>query len=777
MSGPERWFDPTIDEDEARRRPTAPASDAPTPMTAPESDSPVAPANVPQDAVSKEASEPVSRPPSTDTLATQGLPPAQPASVLAEPLVTAANTVKATGIAGGDPQADRVDAEAEAIAAAKYDRAVLSAIATERMMADTETSELIHDIGREFNADVETVRRNLKDYKTRYWEKRALKLSGAQKKLMRENPALASDIFKDRDGLAEIEAGLAGIGALRKHDIPIVQVLKTVGHALAGFDNAPGPYFGDVATDIASKHIAQLRADLGSMDAHDAGQWKPGTEKVSYRMAAYQALEPHQQAALKNATIAELAAGITQNETYKLGRRLAQSSATAIEPEYAGAMAVGGDAGKLALDVLFAPTIALPIMASAGGQTQAAIDAGATERQYLEVNRRSTLLGLVMALPPNRIVGSIPGVKQVIGEVEILTKPNGQRLLRVGGEGIEGGVTNGVETYFQNVITKDVYQPDKDTSDGVLQSIVVGFVVSAGKAGGKEAADAWRESRQTMRPVEVDALRARGAVKLAGDLEATMRKMQHGLRISNDPAALAKYVAAATNDRTLQMSALDFRRLKDDGKLTDDNIRQLGLDGQIDQALRPDGLMTISLHKLLATKIAPEHIGDIAGRVRLYGEAETGQEARAFLKQRDRDLDDLGARLKAANPETGEGAFIFMHASQRLRKDPDLSEGEIHRRAALLAEGFMELARDGKGSGAKYGADFLYYQKISRTDAVDRNLPEDVALQKQLEVFRSLRQGVGSPGVTDGAAKKPSADKPEVAQPPPGQTRRPASPG
>ncbi|MGE0151784.1 MAG: hypothetical protein AB7R90_04150 [Reyranellaceae bacterium] len=776
MSELGRWFDPTVEEDEARRRPTAPRADELTLAAPSDTDLPPTPADELQNAVPGVES-------TRSRIASSALDFPESEAV----------TAKASAIISSDPQMDRVDAEAEAEAVAKYDQAVLSAIAVERMVEDTVTSELIHDIAREFNTDTETVRRNLRDYRKPYWEKQALKLSEPQKKLVREDPALASDIFKDRNSLAEVEDGLTSMGVLQNSDPPIVKLLKTIAHAKQGFANAPGPYFGGVMTSAASIRMAQLKADLDNMYAYDAGKWKPGISKVSDRMAKYQSAGLDQRPALKEEVRAELETGIKENETYKFGRKLASPSGFMPMPGYKGVYQFSQEVSKSILDLGFSSTILgipIAIMANAGEQTQEAIDTGATQEKYSEVHDRNTLLGILMVLPGGRIVTSVPGVKQVVARVESFVGPNGVRVLRVGGEGIEGGATGGIETYFQNVIAKDVYNPDRDTSDGVVQSVVIGTLISSGKTGIGEAAKVWREGRQVLRPVEVDTLRARSAAKLASDLEATMHKIQYGLRISKDPATLEKYIHLVAADRTLQMSVRDFRRLVSDGRLTEDNLRQLGIGSQLTQIESLDGVLTIPLRKLLGTKIAPDNIGDVARSVRLHNKAETGHEADAFLRQRDRRLDELAAQMRAANPETDEGAFAFAHASRVLRRDPALSEEEVRRRAALLTEALLEEAREGVSKAAKYGADFLFFRQISRTKLVRSDLSENARLEQEFKLFRVVRQGTGWPDALVGPADKSGiggsntdradANKPNTGQPTPppasNTTRRPASP-
>jgi len=340
---------------------------------------------------------------------------------------------------------------------------------------------------------------------------------------------------------------------------------------------------------------------------------------------------------------------------------------------------------------------------------------------------------------------------------------------------VEGGASGGLETVVQNVIARDLFDPSKETSDGVLQAIVLGGAVGMGGAalkGGDGGAHA--TSKQILSPIEVQTLRARASAKLADNLEEAVKIAQRGLSISRDPASLAKYIDEAVPDRSLFISTDRLYRLVQQGKLTPENIKQLGIEDQIVKLEGGSGDVTISLRQLMKSKIAPEHIGELARSVKFDAKMDSGYDAAVFLKQRDGTLDDLARRMKSADPETDDGAFIFTHATRQLREDGSLSDKEIERQAARLAERFLDDAREGKSSGAKFGADFLYYQKISRTDPVDRNLPEDVALQKQLEAFRSMRQGIGWP---DGAARKPSADKPPAISPPTDRARLPASPG
>jgi hypothetical protein len=219
-------------------------------------------------------------------------------------------------------------------------------------------------------------------------------------------------------------------------------------------------------------------------------------------------------------------------------------------------------------------------------------------------------------------------------------------------------------------------------------------------------------------------------------------------------------------------------RLVASGKLTPDNIRHLGIEDQIADATG-SGDIKISLRRLMTSKLAPEHIGDVAHSVKLDARADSGHDAAAFLKQRDRTLTDLAARMKNANPADDDGAFVFAHARRYLEQDGSLSDHEIQRQAAQLTERFLQEAREGKSKAAKYGPDFLYFREVSRSTQVRSDLPEDVRLEQEFQSFRTMRQGTDWPGAAIPAGKPPAggqdADK-QNATPPSGGTRRPASP-
>lgn len=647
-------------------------------------------------------------------------------------------------------------------AEADYQRAVMEAAA--RLAHDDGYADLVHDIIRHKGLNTvegyDQVDRNFLSEERDYRRAQPYDGNQRQKFMVNGDRTTASLVRGDEAAMSDTDDKLKNVGFLLERD-PHGEPVKSFVNRARGAWGGVGEAAAGVVKFQAGAEVSQDIRILEEMRAVIEGTSRrvpyagfngrtfddaaPQLQTVPFRPDAhthpkvreFMEASPQDKARLYEKQRLLVEKPITENSTYKYAKgveaRFDIPADAGFEEDKRSGKELGrglvqGAAGFSILGIPFA------IASESGHRMGEAVELKGTPDQYLEVRDRATMLGMFMSLPFGKAVGEIRGVKNFGARIEANAGPGGKILLKIAEKGSEGAISGMLEGHLQDRIIKDVFDPERDTSDGALQAAIRSFA--------NEPAPKIPQT-QILTPAEVNTARARATGAFVGDFAESVRAVQHGMRISANADALSQYVDISVPNRAVAMPIAEVTRLLDSGKITPEIVKQWGVEDQVANG-GTTGDIVIPLRRLMKARLAPEHIDDVARSVRLGEKTFTGHEAADFLKQRDATLGELATRMKAVKPVPDEGAFIFADASNRLRQ-AGWSNEEAERGAARLVESFLERVREDKNKAAKLGADGLYYREVSRREGSSISMPVNGELKQKFEAFSKVRGGTGKP--------------------------------
>ncbi len=582
-----------------------------------------------------------------------------------------------------------------------------------------------------------------------------------QRYMIQGDRGTAWQVHGDEAAMNDADAKLKKAGLLLERD-PFGEPVKSAINRLRGSWGGVGEAPAGGIKFHAGAEVAQERRVLDDMQAVIEGTTRPDPnaalnvrqskeaapqrQKVPFRLDAHTHFKvrefmqatPQRQAEMYEEQRLLVERPIAENSSYRSAKEVEAWFYEPADPGFEQEHRKGRELGRglvqaaAGLSILGIPFV---VASESGHRMGEAVELGANQDQYLEVRDRAAMLGMFMSLPFGKAIGKIPGVKRFGDRVETGVGSGGKILLKIGEKGSEGVISGILEGHLQDQIIKDVFDPERETSDGALQAAIRSF-----------ANEPALRSPQTqiLTATEVSTAHARAANALVSDFADSMRAVQYGMRISANGDALSQYVDISVPNRAVAMPIAEVTRLLESGKITPEIVKQWGVEGQVANG-GTAGDVVIPLRRLMKARLAPEHIDDIARSVRFGEKTLTGHEAADFLKQRDVTLAELATRMKVAKPVPDEGAFIFADASDRLRK-AGWSNEEAERGAARIVEAFIDKAREDENKAAKRGADYLYFREVSRSEGAPGRTRIDNRLKQEFETFSEARanKSVGS---------------------------------
>jgi hypothetical protein len=142
---------------------------------------------------------------------------------------------------------------------------------------------------------------------------------------------------------------------------------------------------------------------------------------------------------------------------------------------------IGSVAAGVAMSWLTGPAGAAALFAFAGSgeAVERAIEAGATDDQIIEAARKGLIPGLTDSVPVEILLGRIPVGGRFFKVPAALLGRVLRRIERIGLQGLTEGLQEGGQEFLQNLIAKEVYDPDQDLGEGIVPSAGVGAGVGA----------------------------------------------------------------------------------------------------------------------------------------------------------------------------------------------------------------------------------------------------------------------------------------------------------
>ena len=253
-------------------------------------------------------------------------------------------------------------------------------------------------------------------------------------------------------------------------------------------------------TAMLQSRIDGAKRRIAIMDMVDRGE-APPPDAVADELGTYDAykqLPPDQRKAFRASLqhlidVAVKPGNVTQAPLFKVGQKVQdfskdkfaaakdyENSWTRSISEGLGStlpfLAAGASGGALGVGAGFAGGA----FSSAGEAIDNAVKNGATQEQIIEAIKLGAPVGLSEQLPIETLFERIPlpfagKFANVVGKV----------LAQAAAEGGQ----EALQQAAQNLISKYVYKPDQDISEGVLESAGIGAIVGGGMRGGEIAAD------------------------------------------------------------------------------------------------------------------------------------------------------------------------------------------------------------------------------------------------------------------------------------------------
>lgn len=118
------------------------------------------------------------------------------------------------------------------------------------------------------------------------------------------------------------------------------------------------------------------------------------------------------------------------------------------------------------------------VAASTGEAIDRAVQAGATQEQIMEAVKLGGLPGLTEQLPIETLFGRVP--LPVIGRFATAVQKVLAQALAEGGQ-------EALQQTAQNLISRYIYNPDQEITEGVLEAATIGAIVGGGLKGGQQA--------------------------------------------------------------------------------------------------------------------------------------------------------------------------------------------------------------------------------------------------------------------------------------------------
>lgn len=267
-------------------------------------------------------------------------------------------------------------------------------------------------------------------------------------------------------------------------------------------------------TALQAPDVVALRGQLGAaafgakqlevMDRVDRGESVPETDDAF----GYQHMAPADRAKAREDLIAAQAAfnptPIQQRPLFKAGEAVQEYSKTIAPPaegyEKSRGRQWGEGLGSMVGGLPYAALGTAPAglffgAAGIGEATQRAVEFDKKDREAGGPGlsqEQITLAGLMGIgpgatdlLPIEVLMGRLP-----IPVPQAMQRPLAQAVARIGGQAFVEGLQEGGQQFLQNLIAREVYNPDQSLSDEVLENTEAGGAVGAIAQGGKELVSA-----------------------------------------------------------------------------------------------------------------------------------------------------------------------------------------------------------------------------------------------------------------------------------------------
>lgn len=240
---------------------------------------------------------------------------------------------------------------------------------------------------------------------------------------------------------------------------------------------------GTVLKGLAALSQGAVRDQLELVKQIDAGTWT-GTDADD--PLGYTHMPAEMRAEVRAYLEQKAAQPVTQQPLYEAGQDVQDTANTMLPaaPGYEESIGriAGEGLGTMGAGVLvsIAPVVGVPLaaatftVAGSGEAVERAVAAGATEEQLIQAARLGAVPGLTDAVPIEILLGRIPIGGQFIRIATPLIGPTLRVAERIGFQAVIEGVQEGGQTFLQNAIEQNVYDPDQDLGEGVGPSAAAG---------------------------------------------------------------------------------------------------------------------------------------------------------------------------------------------------------------------------------------------------------------------------------------------------------------